>query len=315
MTVTEPLPGNYGLANWVDYVNYWRESDAEWIQARANVRVADNTMRDGLSVTPGQVVYNAASDRLELRTAANAWRPQTPFPASLVVTEGATTTISHNASAGKGVIYGPTEVGINHQLNVLNGVLTVPADSSGVTIKTGAKTVKLSTSATDLVSDSPVSAPALTLSGTGTVLSAPGKAIAVGTITADTSTLGAASATTLAVSGVATMGGTLGVSGVLTANAGVVTNAAIHTGDASGAVIQQRNSGTGALGAAKLVVLTAAVETSGGPLNVRSGMSMYGGNVINYFDAGGTQRGNFAPHYYGADPGVGNVPEGSIWVS
>lgn len=309
--MSEPLPGNFGLANWVDYVNYWRESDAEWIQARINVRAQDNTQRDGFSVTPGQVVYNAATDRLELRTATNTWRPQTPFPASLAVAEGATTTISHTASSGKGVVFGPTEVAINHQLNVLGGVLTVPADSSGVVVKTGAKSAKLSTSATDLVSDSPVSVPSLTLTGAGTVINAPAKTAVVGVVTADT-----VGAVTVNVSGVLTAGsGTVGgvamAANVATASGGHISQGGIHYGDASSAIVRYRNPSGGALGAAYLQVNTGAIEVVGGAMNVRTGMTV-SDTTISYYSAGAF-RGYISPAFYG-DPGVANVPEGSILI-
>ena len=67
--------------------------------------------------------------------------------------------MSHKNAGGKGVVFEPTRTVMDNPIYVMGGVLTV--DATGLTIKTGTKTVKLTTDAAGLVSDSPISATAL----------------------------------------------------------------------------------------------------------------------------------------------------------
>jgi hypothetical protein len=83
-------------------------------------------------------------------------------------------------------------------------------------------------------------------------------------------------------------------------------------GDANGAVVRQRVAGGGAYGAAYVQVQSANIEVTGGPMNVRSGMSVFD-TTISYYSSGAL-RGYISPAFYG-DPGVANVPEGSIYIT
>src|SRR5262245_61628826 len=77
----------YGRTDAVDYVNNWREADAEWLQARSIIRYATTASRNtalGGSPAAGITVYNAETDSLELR-GASAWKKLTPLPQNLLV--------------------------------------------------------------------------------------------------------------------------------------------------------------------------------------------------------------------------------------
>ena len=54
MTQAEPIPDlQYGAGNWQDYINNWREKDAEYLQARSILRFETVTKRDQILSTPG----------------------------------------------------------------------------------------------------------------------------------------------------------------------------------------------------------------------------------------------------------------------
>jgi hypothetical protein len=318
MTIVEPIPGNYGKSDWVDYSNNWREADAEWLQARGILRYASNATRDADLTTPGvgQVVYNQALDILQLRSSAGTWRNYAALPTNLTATQdnASGVVLAHVNAAGKGVLFGPSDVQVNYGLKVLTDVFVVDP-TSFVSIKTGTRTVKLTTDAANLVSDSPVSMPSIVLSGTGTVLST-NQQVSVGVLTGASGTFTG----TLGVSGALTAGpnstvGGVGLSAGLATAAiqpgGFVSGAGIHTGDANGAIMRFRNTSSGALGNPYVQVQNANIEVTGGPMNVRSGMTV-SDTTISYY-SGGTLRGYYAVGFYG-DPGVANAPEGSILI-
>ena len=61
MSIAEPLPETpWGTANWQDYINNWRELDAEWLMNRSILRFQSTAERDNklTAATTGQVVYN-----------------------------------------------------------------------------------------------------------------------------------------------------------------------------------------------------------------------------------------------------------------
>ena len=163
MSIAEPLPESpWGLANWQDYVNNWRELDAEWLMARSILRFQSTAERDNklTSATTGQVIYNnnpggGELPRLELR-AGSSWVPYKPLPIYMTKGEDSASQVllSHVGAGGKGVAFTPTAVNVTANFSVLGGVFG--ADASGITFKTGAKTVKFTTDATSLVSDSPL---------------------------------------------------------------------------------------------------------------------------------------------------------------
>ena len=309
MTVT--LPNPYGKADWTDYVDYWRDADATWIQDRLVIRVADDAGRDALGNTPGGVVYNAAKDALEVRRAAGGYQTIIPFPAMLSINENTgagITTIGHVGAGGKGIVYSATEIGITNKLNVLGGVLTV--DTDGVRVKTGTKTALLTTSATALVSDSPVSAPSLVLTGTGTVLDATNKAVVVGPLTAGAVTAASINSAGVVNGGSGTIGGVALASNKATASAGFDVQSGSFYGDANSALMRHVNrSGPYVQAAANDINVG-----GGGYMTVYSQLRIAGGQAVQWWRSDGAHTGYLAASFYG-DPGVGNAPEGAILVT
>src|SRR5262245_3801511 len=111
--MAEPIPAEapYGVANWVDNVNNWREVDAEWTQARAILRFASNSTRNSALPSPGvgQFVYNNTTDALQFWSKTGAWKDYKPLPAFTTSYEdtGSGVTIGHINSGGKGVRFTP----------------------------------------------------------------------------------------------------------------------------------------------------------------------------------------------------------------
>jgi hypothetical protein len=99
------------------------------------------------------------------------------------------------------------------------------------------------------------------------------------------------------------------------AAAGYVSQAGYFRGDGNGPIITQRNTSSGAIGASSLSLTSADLIATGGNFVMNSQLQIKGGKSIQYFSAGGSQIGNISPVVYGADPGVGNVPDGTLWVS
>ena len=329
MSVDRSLPTTapYGKGVWTDYEDNWRGKDAAWLQSRSILRYANPTARDAdlTAPEPGQFVFDASIDILEYRSGTGVWKYYKPLPQFTAATQddASGVAINHINSGGKGVILGPGSpagtglVTLNAPLNVLTGILT--ADATGITIKTGAKTVKLTTGATDLVSDSPITAPSVTLTGTGTVLTAPGKVMTVGTINADTGTItnvnvsgtiqggtyrGAVDGTTVNASSGGTIGGVALSGSIATANSGVIAQGAFLRGDAGMGYIGYRNPSGGALGGSVMTVDATYLRfriPNGIPLDRADGShtgAWIGGAIVS-----------------GGDPGAGNFPNGTIWVS
>jgi hypothetical protein len=333
LTVTEPLPaGGYGKADWVDYTSYWREGDAEWLMERSVLRFASKEDRATQYSNPkfGQVTYNESSlgvglDRAEMYSKQhNAWVPLLML-ANITSTQDDSTgvALSHKLAGGKGVILGPGSpagtglVAFSAPIDVLNGVLTVKSD--GMTLKVGSKSVKLTTDATSLVSDSPVSATGLTLSGmlngiganfSGTVtvsnISMSGTLSGNGVLNGASGTIGGVALGTSAVGGV----------DIVNAASGYQSQNGMFYGDGSNAYVRQRVANKGALGTAHLKVNATDVYLEGQNTFVNNQLQIRSQRSIQYFNAAnnlGPWSGG--PVIWGADPGVANVPDGTIWVS
>ena len=316
----------FGIANWQDYVNNWREADAEYLQARTIARFQDANARNaGLPApSPGQVVYNQGLDWLELRSKNNTWISYRGLPQNMTVTtdDVNTVTLAHSASSGKGISLGAAQVDIPGKLVVFNGVTTT--DSTGLAIKVGAKTAKLTTDAASLISDTQISAPSIALTGTGTVLSAPGKTVAVGTLTADAATItsitlggtltgGVINGTSGTIGGVAHSGNTAAsfVNNRVTASDGLLASGARFRGDGSAAIMQS-NSG----GPYIQVGPGGGAFTGGGQFDFYTNVRFLNNTVPVYFYASNSGAINIAPTIYsGGDPGAGNFPDGTIWVT
>ena len=317
MTIVEPLPvSGYGKANWTDYSNYWREGDAEWLMERTVLRYATPAARAADWPTPkfGQITYNEQSvalggglyaDRPEMWSKQhNAWVPLLMI-ANIMGTkdDAAGVGLAHKLAGGKGVVFEPARTVLDNPIYVMGGVLTV--DATGLTIKTGAKTVKLTTDATSLVSDSPISATALSTGGALTAVSA----TLSGSLTVANITLSGTLGGGVLNGTSGTIGGVAHASNKATASAGFDSQSGSFYGDGSSAIMRQ-SARTGSY-----------VQVSQGNINFHGGgytdvynqMRIFGGQSIQYIRADGVHTGYFAPTFWG-DPGVGNVPEGSIMM-
>lgn len=322
MTITEPLPaGNYGKANWVDYSNYWREGDAEWLMERTTLRYGTAAARTADWPTPkfGQITYNEQSialgggvyaDRPEMWSKQHgAWVPLLML-ANITSTkdDSAGVALSHKLAGGKGVIFEPTRTQMDNPLWIMGGVMGI--DSTGVTIKTGAKTVKLTTDAVGLVSDSPISATAFTTAGTLTAanlsvsgtLTVPNITMS-GTLTGGTFR-GIVDGTTVNASTGGTIGGVAINNNTVWASGGMVAQGAYLRGDSGSGYYSYRNPGNGVIASSAVTVDATYLRfraPNGIPLDRGDGSftgAWVGGAIVS-----------------GGDPGAGNFPNGTIWVS
>lgn len=315
MTITEPLPsGGYGKSTWVDYSNYWREADSGWLQERSILRYADSTLRSSQYPTPkfGQVTYNETAlgpnlDRLELFSKQhNAWVPILML-ANITSTKDDATGVglAHKSAGGKGVVFEPTRTVMDNPIFVMGGVLSV--DATGVSVKTGAKTVKLTTDATSLVVDSPLSATALSTAGALTAASLS----VTGTLTVPTINMsgvltggtfkGIVDGTTVNASTGGTIGGVALSGNLVTASAGLVAQGAYLRGDANMGFLSHRASG-GAVSAPTVTV-------DGTYVRFRASNGM----PVDKHD--GNHTGGWVGVVFTSDPGAANAPNGSILLT
>lgn len=317
MTITEPIPATgYGRGDWVDYQNYWREKDAEWIQDRAILRYADAASIEAI-VSPGNgmTVFDEGLGILKLRR-AGTWRRYSAIPDGMEA-RGADTLANLNAG-GKGIQFLAGSVDITHDLNVLGGVLTTRA--TGVGIKVGTKTALLSTDAANLISDTPLSVPGVIISGTGTI-SAAGKNVTTGALTADsittagTLTAGAANVASLTATG--NVNGAAGVIGGVTLSgnfivspSGMASSYGYFNGDTNGALMRYRNPSNGALSSTYVQATNADINLSsqgGGYVSIFSQ-----GRGVRWYNASNVHDRWVGLVYVGSsDPGG---PDGTIWV-
>ena len=326
--MSDPLPtiAPYGAADWDDYDHNWRAADAEWLQSRGILRFSNAAQRDGaivdggLGPTPavGTFIYNQTEDILNYRSSDNTWKPYRSLPTNMktVTDTVATVKIAHSAvaSGDKGMTFTPTGISTDLPLTVLGGVLT--ADLTGVSIKTGAATAKLTTDATNLVSDKAITAPGIKLTGaTNPVIDATDKNAIIGILDATT-----INATAITATGALTGGSITGATGTINgvvfnaswvkADTGFVAQGGYLHGDASNGYLRYRNPTTGAAGAALVRIDTGNVWIDGGYFRIT------GGRGIPWHNSAGTHTAWISPVIYSAaDPGAANYPDGTLWIS
>jgi len=301
------------------------------MQERLILRYQTTALRNTAFPSPGagHVTYNDETRSLEMWRAAptSAWVRSLMFQYMTSNKDDATgVNISHTGAAGKGIQLTPTALLVDApSTNFLNGVSVI--DATGITVKVGAKTAKLSTDAANLVSDSPIKAP----SGVIDAITATG-AISAGSISAAAATL-----TNITMSGTLSGGILNGASGVIggvqVGNAsafgsggvradaqGFVSGNGSFRGDSTGAIMQWRNPSGGAYGSQYLQ--TQQDNIIAGPTNAGSSFYMYPflrimqGRGVPWHNAAGTHVAWIAPTIYsGGDPGAGNYPDGTIWIS
>jgi hypothetical protein len=335
--MAEPIPpgGQYGQATWQDNVNNWRKVDGDWLQNRSILRFTDVAQRDSVLTAPaaGQVIFRAdaaavPADGLEVRV-GTAWIPYRGLPQNLSkVTDSATQVVlAHKDAAGQGVVFNSTGgVGVNTDFTVRGGVLKVEA--SGVSIKTGAVTAKLTTDATYLLSDKPLSVSEIKLTGSATpVFDATGKQVKVGSLLVDTA------ATIPAI----TMSGTLGGGGYITGGkgliggvdlgnlnagyvqaTGLITSGGWFYGGSTSAVMRFRDPANGSAGGSYISVLDGGIYFDGGTTYLRNTVQIDNGTapirqVVWKTPGADAYLGPVI--YQAADPGAANYPNGTLWIA
>ena len=332
--MVEPIPdAQWGIANWQDYVNNWRDADAEWLMARTILRFQTNAERDAKLPSPGlgQVIFNAdpSSGTLEIRGPAS-WVPYKPMPVYLVkgADSASQVLISHLSADGKGVSFTPTNVNITANFTVLGGVLG--ADPTGVTVKTGGHPAKLSTDASNLVSDSPIKAPSIISDGalsagavTASSITVSGTSTLAGVTLSGTITGGTISPTTVVNGASGTIGGVklgttdIGGANIVSASEGIQSQLGMFYGDSTGAYLRQRAANKGGLGPAHVKVTDTTVALEGTVTQVNNQLQVRGGRSIAWYNAAGTQLGNSGVVVYDTNVNLpaANYPEGTIWFS
>lgn len=324
MTIVEPIPDlQWGKGNWQDYISNWRTRDTGWMQERLILRYQTAAARttDWPSPRSGQVTYNEQTGLLEMwNQTKSAWLRSLMFQfLTSNKDDAAGVNLSHASAGGKGVQLTPTSLLVDAPTtNWLNGVGVL--DATGLALKVGTKTVKLSTDAANLVSDSPIKAPSAVIDA----ITSTG-AISAGSISAAAATL-----TNIGMSGTlsggiingsgGTIGGVvLGPSGLVTASgSGFVSNNGVFYGDGSSAIMRQRTPAGGALGAAFAQVTSPDIglNTPSGSIYMYGTARFMGGRGIPWHNAAGTHVAWVpAVIYSGGDPGAANFPDGTIWFS
>ena len=100
-----------GKGDWVDYTDYWREADAEWLMKRTVLRYASATARTADWPTPevGMLTYNIATTAMEYYTTGK-WIPVTAasnlwaLPA-VSTSASQSVTIGHRSGDGGGITF------------------------------------------------------------------------------------------------------------------------------------------------------------------------------------------------------------------
>jgi hypothetical protein len=293
-----------GDIDWVDLENNWRAQDSEWLQERSIVRVATDVPNIGtdflFNLNAGRVFYSVAGAKLLLSVGGGVIKKVMASDA-LVATDAPTTVffgidgqpgITFTKATGAAVIAALTVTTLTAPtLNTTTftaaaGTGSLATNVSGVDINTtasGANKVTLTTGSGKLLINKPVDV-------TGAITSTAGLSGTTGTFS------GALAAVSAAISG------TLSVGGASTLAAVTAT-----TVDASGTI---KTPNLQAPAATDIYVTTVAGKTLRFvSSSVAESNYYYGSAAV----TAATPRLAFV--VYGSDPGVGNVPEGTLWVS
>lgn len=293
---------------WTDFVDNWRAVDAHWFRDRV-VNLFDNAaarLASGINgaALPGSLSFLQDVNSLEFFKGGTAWE-SVRYP-NLSVTSDSTSVLLRQTAAGSGVQLINDGTARIDKLNGGAGVLLV--DTTGVSIKTGAKTVKMTTDAAQLLVDSPVSITgALAASG---AISGASAALTAGLTAASATLTGTLSAGTVnGTSG--TIGGVGIASNRVTASDGALFNGGRFYGQGANAMMQANGGGP------YLQVTTGgAAYGGGGQFDFYANARFLNNTYPVYYYASNAGAVNIAPSFYsGGDPGAGNFPDGTIWIS
>lgn len=293
---------NVGDIDWIDLQNNWRQADAEWLQERSIVRVtttpaAETTL---INTNAGRVFYSVADGRLVVSVGSGNYKNVMASDGLVVADTSTTVTLSISGQSGftftkaTGAV-SIANLSISTALTATSATVTnltaragsntsgLRATTSGVEINTsGSHNVVLTTSASGLVSDTGISVPSVATSGAVTV----GANLTV-------SAGGVTSLRNTTITGTLSVSSTLNVTGATTLGA-----VSMATGNASTSLTTPLlRSDTGD---------DLTINASSGQA-IRSTSNIFWGNSS-------TIR-NAWVIYSGSDPGVNNVPEGTIWIS
>jgi hypothetical protein len=322
---TKPV-GGYGDTDWADFTNNWFASDAEWIQSRSVIRIAGSAPTVGevpaASNAVGRVFFSNSLQSLIINVTSGYHRVASSH--NIGITDGVGTNAELkliSGAGGTGISFSSAGVTLgvttfSSTLTVtgattLNGYLTAKAgeatgavvttSSSGVTINTtGSNPVILTTASNGLNVNS-----SIRITGSG-ALSVAGNTALTGTLSVSgASTLAGLSATSSAVSGNSTVGGTFTSTGLVTASNGVTTT----TITASGAAESAGLTTSGVITSTTSTDLRLSIP-SGRALRI-SAPTIGDANI--YYGSANNIRNAWV--VYGTDPGVSNVPEGTIWIT
>lgn len=290
------------VVTWTDNVDNWRASDADFLQKRANMRftsVASRTTFLGATPPPGMVSYVASTDSLQFTdfaaSSSNVWRTILA-PTNMAVSDAVSSFGMRLASDGTAAL--ALEAG-----KVVLGPARILTVDTAVRVKTGTATASLTTDATALVSDVQIKAPSATLTG---ALAAASISNTGAITTTSVVASGNVQAATLNISGTSTLGvvnsGNHTVTGTLTASAAITGSTSVQGGSIllTGTTVKHATlAGT--------VTLTADAVISGGQvvLNASSGPARYGSTSGPFLACSVASA---------SDPGVGNYPEGTLWL-
>lgn len=287
---------NTGDIDWVNLEDNWRGQDAERLQERSIVRIAADTPNESsdslLGITTGRVFFSTSSNRLIVTTGASAYKAVMASE-SLAVTDS-TSTVSLAITGKSGFTFTKSDgsvsigsLGVTTALTVGSGgsittptlnVTTLSATAGAGTLSTGSGGVSINTSGAHTV----------TLNTSSSGLTVNNTVVANGFTTTGTVATGNLTVTGT-VSLATTNTGTLNISG---------------TGTATTSFVSPKFTSS------SIDDVTLEVPT-GRALRVSFLSGTSGANF--FYGSGSTIRNAWV--VYGTDPGVGTVPEGTIWIS
>lgn len=184
--MSDPVGNAYGTATWQDFTHNWRQKDSDWLQKRSVLRYDTNAARNAVATHEvGQVIYNLETDRLELRKKDASWAGLYTIDGLIIEPSGSDIKMRHPTVAGTNGLVFTTAGLISTQLPIVTAGNQLRFEATGLTINTGTKVAKLTTDASYLKSDAPISAPGLVSS---TSLSVATTSTFTGAITASTAT-------------------------------------------------------------------------------------------------------------------------------
>lgn len=324
--ITGATPAVTGEVDWTDNTDNWRAVDAEWLQSRSVVRIDNDTPATSSNLISGsqqsgRVYYTTTGKKIIVNVGTTTPSYETVLSSGFLVSADETSVVRLG-------IANFTASGFSFTKS--NGAVSIGSLSIGTSLTAAAATVS-----GDLTARAGSNANGLRATTGGVVIdttSAGGTTNAVTLTTASTRlnvnkgvTIASGGLTVTAGGATVTAGGltvTAGggtVSGGLTVNGGVVVSNTGLTVTAGGVTVTAGgltvSSGATAMQAATATsVTTPLVQSATGAdltLTAASGQAIR--TSSNMFFGNTTVRNAWV--VYGADPGVSNVPEGTIWIS